>query len=62
MIRLATAHAKLRMSRVIQTSDIDIAVRMIHLSIFGTELDDENDDKKADDEVMEDELVDLSQN
>ena len=33
---------------------------MIHLSIFGTELDDENDDKKADDEVMEDELVDLS--
>ena len=66
IIRLATAHAKLRMSKTIEKSDVNIAVNMIHLSIFGEELDSENDEnnnnkkspaqkKKADDEVMLDE-------
>lgn len=45
IIRLATAHAKLRMSLKIEQSDIDIAIKMIHLSIFGAELDQENDEK-----------------
>lgn len=50
------------MSKVIEQSDIDVAIRMIHLSIFGEEFDSENDEgskkkspsqkKKADDEVM----------
>ena len=38
MIRLATAHSKLRLSKVVATSDIDVAVNLIHLSIFGEEM------------------------
>lgn len=51
MIRLATAHSKLRLSRVVATGDIDIAVNLIHLSIFGEVADGD------DDEAMEDEGV-----
>lgn len=34
MIRLATAHAKLRFSKEVETSDIDVAVSMLNYSIF----------------------------
>jgi DNA replication licensing factor MCM3 len=34
MIRLATAHAKLRFSKEVETSDIDIAVNLLNTSIF----------------------------
>jgi DNA replication licensing factor MCM3 len=43
MIRLATAHAKLRLSKIVTTSDIDIAVKLIHLSIFNENMDDEDE-------------------
>lgn len=48
MIRLATAHSKLRLSKKVETSDIDIAVGLMHLSIFGEKMDadDEEDDEK----------------
>ena len=44
IIRLATAYSKLRMSKIVTPSDIDVAVNLIHLSIFGTEMieDEEN--------------------
>jgi DNA replication licensing factor MCM3 len=66
IIRLATAHAKLRMSKVIETKDIDIAVDLIHLSIFGTSLTDVEEEpkkkKKVDDaEMVADEAVDLNE-
>lgn len=47
MIRLATAHSKLRLGKVITTNDIDIAVNLIHLSIFGEAMDGEADDEPA---------------
>ena len=51
LIRIATAHAKLKLNKSVSTNDIDVAVSMIHLSIFGTEMDDGDDD----DQAMEDE-------
>jgi DNA replication licensing factor MCM3 len=48
MIRLATAHSKLRLSKQVQTTDIDVAVSLIHLSIFGEAMDPEEEE---DDEV-----------
>jgi DNA replication licensing factor MCM3 len=41
MIRLATAHAKLRLSKSVATTDIDIAVSLVHLSIFGESMADD---------------------
>ena len=41
LIRLATAHSKIRMSRYVTTSDIDVAFNLIHLSLFGKEILDE---------------------
>jgi len=52
MIRLATAHSKLRLSKVVETKDIDIAVNLIHLSIFGQSTDEDEEDENED---MEDE-------
>lgn len=63
IIRLATAHAKLRMSKTIDTSDIDVAINLVHLSIFGSELTDEEeepDKKKNEDQPMEDDQVDMN--
>lgn len=34
MIRLATSHAKLRLSKTVETSDIDIAVNLLNETIF----------------------------
>lgn len=47
LIRLATAHSKMRMGKHVSTADLDIAVNLIHLSIFGEPMDqdDEEDDK-----------------
>lgn len=43
MIRLATAHSKLRMSRSVTNSDIDIAVDLINISLFGKSINEEED-------------------
>ena len=53
MIRLSTAHAKLRLSKRVQTSDIDIAVDLVHLSIFGEAMDSKGE--QAEDISMKEE-------
>ena len=50
-IRLATAHAKLRLSKFVTIHDIDIAVNLIHLSIFGKPMDDEAQSEEEDDKM-----------
>ena len=47
LIRLATAHAKLRLMKEVKTDDLDIALALIHLSIFGEAMDQEDDDDKG---------------
>lgn len=53
VIRLATAHAKLRLSRSVTTDDIDEAMKMVKRSIF-SERDPEDNlpEEKNDDEEM----------
>ena len=63
IIRLANTHAKLRMSKTIETSDIDVAVGLVHLSIFGVDLNEKEEEeppKRSNDVPMEDEQVDLN--
>ena len=53
MIRLATAHSKLRASKTVEMSDVDIAYGMLKASIFNEQMD-KKPELKADEE-MEDE-------
>jgi DNA replication licensing factor MCM3 len=58
MIRLATAHAKLRFSKEVETSDIDIAVNLLNTSIFQENLStvkEEIAEEEDEDEEMNDE-------
>jgi len=60
IIRLATAHAKLRMSKHVQTSDIDLAVQLVHLSIFGNSMEEGDDaGAKPEPEPASDDQMDL---
>lgn len=43
LIRLATAHAKLRMEKSVRTDDLDIAFNLVYLSIFGTSMTDDQE-------------------
>ena len=59
MIRLATAHAKLRFSKEVETTDIDIAVKLLNSTIFQetavkeeVEEDDEDEYENIDEEEV----------
>lgn len=54
MIRLATAHSKLRASKTVEMTDVDIAYGMLKASIFNEQMDKKPEHVKADEE-MEDE-------
>ena len=43
MIRLATAHAKLRLDKKVMTKDIDVAVKLMHISIFNSDMEDDDE-------------------
>lgn len=56
MIRLATAHAKLRLSKTVDTSDIDVAVSLLNTCIFQENLSsikEEEEDEEGESEVEE---------
>jgi DNA replication licensing factor MCM3 len=57
MIRLATAHAKLRLSRMVEQVDIDIAAELLNQSIFqetSQGVKEEPDEEDEDEEQYED--------
>lgn len=54
IIRLATAHAKLRQSRSVVVEDIDEALKMVTESIFGEKKTEEVQDDPSADAEMED--------
>jgi len=52
LIRLASAHAKLRLSKQVDTDDIDVAARLLHSSIFQEDLETIKEEEESDDEVV----------
>ena len=50
MIRLSTAHAKLRLSKVVEPSDIDIACGLLNNSIFQENIHQIKEEPEEDDE------------
>ena len=57
MIRLSTAHAKLRLSKVVETSDVDVAVELLNNSIFQEEVHAVKQEPESDEDEEEDERV-----
>ena len=53
MIRLATAHAKLRFSKEVETSDIDVAVKMLNHSIFQENIGAVKEEQEEDEDVYD---------
>jgi DNA replication licensing factor MCM3 len=45
MIRLATAHAKLRIAKTVTTPDLDIACKLIYMSLFQEDMDADEEEQ-----------------
>lgn len=54
MIRLSTAHAKLRFSKTVETSDVDVAIGMLKETIFNENMQKKHVEQ-ADQDMSEDE-------
>jgi len=54
LIRLATAHAKLRASKTVEMDDVEVVHKMLKASIFNENMDKKQEPVKIDEE-MEDE-------
>jgi DNA replication licensing factor MCM3 len=57
LIRLASAHAKLRLSKQVEIQDIDVAAELVNMSIFQEYQNNKKDEVNNDDEdeIMHDE-------
>ena len=58
MIRLSTAHAKLRFSKEVETLDIDVAVKMLNYSIFQENVSAIKEEDDEDEDVYDDPAAD----
>ena len=54
LIRLATAHAKLRLANHVECSDLELASKLLHMTIFNEPIVEEQED---DEEMQEDEVA-----
>jgi len=56
LIRLATAHSKLRFSKRVETSDVDVAISMLKETIFNEQIDKKEAEnvEMSDDNIEED--------
>ena len=52
MIRLATAHAKLRLASHVEVTDMDLALRLLNMTIFREEEDEEQQEGSDGEEPM----------
>ena len=52
MIRLATAHAKLRLANTVDISDIELAFKLVKMTIFTQKSTEEEEDNVEDDQEM----------
>jgi len=54
MIRLATAHAKLRLAQHVEVTDMDLALKLLNMTIFREDpADEEVEEEPEADEEME---------
>jgi DNA replication licensing factor MCM3 len=58
MIRLATAHAKLRLSKVVESVDIDTACQLLNNSIFQETVNQIKEEPEEEEEDQDEEQYD----
>ena len=61
MIRLSTAHAKLRLSKSVEDTDIDIACQLLNSSIFQESINPVKEELEEDEEDEDEEPEDPSE-
>ena len=55
MLRLATAHAKLRLAKQVEVDDLDVAVKLLNMTIFNEpDQDEEQEAEEVEDEMQVD--------